>query len=235
MNILILAAGPKEPYLNAGFTFPKNLIEVGGKPLLQVVIENLAPLKAEEGRFIFVIRQEEIARFHTDQVIKLLDPEAIIVASHGETSGAACTALLAIEHINSDAPLLIANGDQLLEVDQVEMVRRFAQRELDGGIPVFHDVHPRYSFAKLGDHGLVIETAEKRPISNLATAGRYWFARGSDFVASAQEMILKDAHVNGAFYVVPAYNQMILKGARIGIEKVEKSQYRNLNAEFLKS
>lgn len=235
MVVLILAAGPPDNLQKAGFSFPKNLVEVNGKPLLQVVMENLAPLHNQGAKFVFVVRQDEIQRFHTDQVIKLLDPGAVVIGSYGETSGAACTALLAIEHIDNDQPLLVANGDQLLERDHNALITRFDQAGLDGGIPVFEDVHPRYSFARIGHDGLVVETAEKRPISNLATAGRYWFRKGQDFVRGAMDMILKDSQVNGAFYVVPVYNQLILKGARIGVERVEKTQYRNLNAEFIKS
>ena len=60
----------------------------------------------------------------------------------------------------------------------------------------FRSLHPRYSYMLVDDNGLIVEAAEKRPISRHATAGFYWYRRGADFVQSAQDMIRKDAHVD---------------------------------------
>jgi len=77
---------------------------------------------------------------------------------------------------------------------------------------------------------LVVEAAEKRPISRLATAGFYYFARGRDFVDATSEMIKKDAHVNGQFYICPCYNELILRQRRIGVRVIPRSAYRSLAA-----
>jgi len=225
MNTLVLSAGSSDSFFRAGYAFPKNLVEIEGKTLIQHVIENLQGLP---GKMIFVISKEEAVKFHTDQVIRLLLPEAAVVYSGAKTSGAACTALLAAGLIDNDQPLLIANGDQILHADHKVMIDGFLKKRLDGGIPVFEDVHPRYSFVKLGEDGLVVEAAEKRPISRLATAGRYFFSKGKTFVHAAQQMILKDAQVEGVFYVCPSFNEAILAGARIGVERVEKASYISL-------
>jgi dTDP-glucose pyrophosphorylase len=227
MNVLILAAGGSEVFHAAGYAYPKNLVEIEGKPVVQHVIENLSGLG---GRMIVVLRRDEAVKFHTDQVVRLLCPETEVVLSSGPTSGAACTALLAIGLIDKDEPLLIANGDQLLGIDHAAMVESFLEKRWDGGIPVFEDVHPKYSYVKLGADSLVVEAAEKRPISQLATAGRYFFAKGRLFVKAAQQMILKDAQVDGSFYVCPVYNEAILAGARFGVMQVEKSAYKSLTS-----
>jgi len=228
MNILVLAAGSSESYVQAGYSFPKNLVEIENRPLLQRVLENLAPLRVLGAKFIVVLRREECVRFHTDQMVRLLDPEAKIVLSPSKTSGAACTALLASSYIDEEEPLLIANGDQLLLHDHIALVEHFIKMNWEGGIPVFDDVHPRYSFVKLGADNLVVETAEKRPISRNASAGRYFFRNGSTFVRCAKKMILKDAQVEGAFYVCPAYNELVLEGRKIGVTSVQRDHYVNL-------
>jgi dTDP-glucose pyrophosphorylase len=228
MNVLILAAGGSESYAQAGYPFPKNLVEIDRKPLLQLVFENLEPLRELGARFHVVLRREECQKYHVEQVVRLLDPMANIVQCPSNTSGAACTVLLASGFIDNDSPLLIANGDQLLLHDHRVMVREFLQQGWDGGIPVFDDVHPRYSFVKLGADGLVVEAAEKRPISRNASAGRYFFRHGSTFVRCAMRMILKDAQVEGAFYVCPAYNELVLEGGRIGVSRVAREHYVNL-------
>jgi dTDP-glucose pyrophosphorylase len=228
MNILALMAGGSEAFAEAGYTFPKNLVEIGGKPLVQRVLENLLPQLPADGRLVTVLRHDEVLRFHTASVVNLLAPGAVIVETPGPTAGAACTALLAIEHLNDDTPLLIANGDQLFDCGLAAALADFRARSLDGGIVVFDDVHPRWSFVKVDADGRAVETAEKRPISRLATAGLYYFAHGSDFVRAATGMIKKGADVNGLYYVCPAYNELILEQKNIGVHEIPKAAYRSL-------
>lgn len=228
MNVLVLLAGPSAPFREAGYSYPKSLIEIAGLPAVERVLSAYRPLEALGARFIFVVRGEENRRFHIGMVLRLLMPEAVVVETPGDTAGAACTALLAVAEINDDTPLIIANGDQIIDHDLTEAVTGFQDRGLDGGILVFKAVHPRWSYVKCGDDGLVIEAAEKRPISDLATAGFYWFARGLDFVRAAERMILKDAHVDNAFFVCPAYNEMILEQKRVGVHRMEPGDYHSL-------
>ncbi len=228
MNILVLMAGGDDAFKEAGYLYPKNLTEIEGLPLVQRVIESMAPLLVPSNTLICCIRKEENQQVHTGSVINLLVPSAKIVEVDGATGGAACTALLAVEHINSDEPLLIMNGDHLLAADLATAIADFKARKLDGGVVVFEAVHPRWSYVKLGAGDLVVETAEKRPISNLATAGTYYFARGRDFVSAATEMIKKDAQVGGLFYVCPAFNQLILRQARIGVHRIGRNAYHSL-------
>lgn len=225
MNVLVPIAGPDEAFRERGLGPTKNLAELARKPLVQHVHENLRPLG---GRFLFVVRRDEVARFHLDEILRLLEPGCVVVVAEGATTGAACTALLAIEHIDTDEPLVIANGDQVLLTDLPAAVGEFRDRGLDGGILTFDAVHPRWSYVRLGADGLIVEAAEKRTISRHATAGFYYFRRGRDYVEAAMEMIRKDAHVNGGFYVCPAYNQMILRQARVGIRTIPVEAYYSL-------
>ena len=227
MRTILLAAGGSEAYAEAGYFYPKNLVEVAGKPLVQHVIEHLGTV-ATDGRLLAMVRRDEDLRFHTGRVIRLVEPTATVIAVDA-TSGAACTALLAVEQIEPDEPLLLVNGDQVVVEPLDGIVAGFAGRGLDAGVVVFEGVHPRWSYVRVGDDGLVIEASEKRPISRLATAGAYWFARGGDFVECAMAMIRKDAHVGGQFYVCPTLNEMVLRNARVGIHRVERTDYLSLH------
>jgi dTDP-glucose pyrophosphorylase len=228
INVLILFSGSNQGFKDAGYAYPKNLVEIAGAPLVQHVLEHLTPLEAFDARQICLFPHDENARHYTGAVIHLLKPSAVLIEVKGNTSGAACSALLAVEQINNDQPLIIVNGDQILNADLAAVVRDFQGRQLDGGIVVFEDIHPRWSFVKCDAAGFVVETAEKRPISRLATAGFYYFARGSDYVLAASESIKKDAHVNGSFYICPVYNELILRQHRIGVHLVPRRAYRSL-------
>ena len=94
--------------------------------------------------------------------------------------------------------------------------------EVDGGILTFNSVHPKWSFAKTDEDGFVTEVAEKKPISNNATVGIYYWSKGSDYVKFAEQMIKKDNRVNGEFYVCPVYNEAIEDEKKIKTFHVEK-------------
>jgi NDP-sugar pyrophosphorylase family protein len=221
MNTLILMSGSSRSFLEAGYLYPKNLVEIAGVPLVQKVLEKITPPRGINSRNICVLQRDENIKYHTGSIIKLVDPNAVIVELKSETSGAACSALLAVDLINNDEPLVIANGDQLLDFDVFLAVADFQKRKLDGGILTFEDLHPRWSFVKCDKEGLLIEAAEKRPISKLATAGFYYFSKGKDFVEAAMSMIIKGGEVNGLFYICPIFNELVLLQKKIGIFTID--------------
>jgi len=225
MNFLIPMAGPDEAFKDS-FAFGKSLAEIEQRPVIEHVVERLSALP--EAKFVFVIRKEDARRNHLDTVLKLLSPSCTVIIAESQTAGAACTALLAIEHIDPHAPLVITNGDQLIDVDVGMILASFYSRQLDAGVIVFDAVHPRWSYVRVDSQGNVVEAAEKRPISRNATAGFYYFKTGSSFITAAQQMILKDDHVGGAFYVCPCLNQLILSNARIGTHVIPRSSYHSL-------
>ena len=226
LNVLIPLGGKSEFFDAHDFPFPKPLIEVCGKPMIQIVIEDMAKIAAPK-RFIFIVRMEDCQKYHLDRVLRLLtDDNCEIVQLREDTKGAACSSLLAISHIDNVEPLLIYNGDQHIDYDLGHAIRHFDARGVDGGVICFESIHPKWSYVRL-EGGLVVESAEKRPISKNAIAGFYYFRRGSDFVAAAQDMIKKDVNVNGAYYVAPVLNEMILNDKRVEIIKVPADGYHS--------
>ena len=211
LNVLIPMAGAGSRFEAAGYTFPKPLIEVRKKPMIQVVVENLN-IKAN---FIYVVQKSHREKYNLDALLSLITPGCKIVETEGMTEGAACTALLAKEHINWDAPLFFANSDQFVEWDSNEFMYKMNETNADGGIVTFEATHPKWSFAKINKQGLVTEVAEKNPISNIATIGFYYWKHGSDFVKYAEQMINKNIRVNNEFYVCPVFNEAIEDGKAI--------------------
>lgn len=226
MIVLVPMAGGDEAFKERGYPYCKPLVEIHGKPLVEHAWSCLRALKPE--KFVFVVRKEDVLRSHLPSVLRLMDPTSVVVQAEGPTAGAACTALLAIEQIDPEAELIVTNGDQLFECDLAAVVNDFRSRKLDAGTITFDSVHPRWSFVRIGADGLVQEAAEKRPISRSATAGFYYFRRGKDFLNAATDMIRKDAHVNGLFFVCPTFNEMILSGAKIGVHKIAREDYISL-------
>jgi HAD superfamily hydrolase (TIGR01509 family) len=205
LNVLIPMAGAGSRFEQAGYTFPKPLIEVKGKPMIQVVVDNLN-IKAN---YIYVVQKKHREKYNLDTLLNLITPNCKIVETEGVTEGAACTALLAKEYIDNDNPLFFANSDQFVEWDSNEFMYKMNETDVDGGIVSFRATHPKWSFAKIDDDGFVTEVAEKNPISDIATVGYYYWKHGSDFVKYAEQMIDRNIRVNNEFYVCPVFNQAI--------------------------
>ena len=205
LTVLIPMAGAGSRFQQAGYTFPKPLIDVKGKPMIQTVVDNLN-IKAN---YVYVVQKEHREKYNLDTLLNLITPNCKIVEVDKITEGAACTALLAKKYINKDTPLFFANSDQFVEWDSNEFLYKMNETEADGGIVTFKATHPKWSFAKINEQGLVTEVAEKNPISDIATVGFYYWKKGSDFVKYAEQMIEKDIRVNNEFYVCPVFNQAI--------------------------
>jgi HAD superfamily hydrolase (TIGR01509 family) len=217
LNVLIPMAGAGSRFEQAGYTFPKPLIDVRNKPMIQVVVENLNM----DANYIYIVQKKHRDQYNLDTLLNLITPGCKIVEVDGITEGAACTALLAKEYINSNAPLFFANSDQFVEWDSNEFMYKMQETDADGGIVTFEATHPKWSFAKTDENGLVTEVAEKNPISNIATVGYYYWKCGSDFVKYAEQMIEKNIRVNNEFYVCPVFNQAIEGGKQIRTFNVE--------------
>ena len=210
MKILIPMAGEGSRFSREGYTFPKPLIELNGRPMIQNVIDNLD----FDCDYIFLVRKSHIDKY--PGILNTLEHatkgNCDIVVVDSLTEGAACTTLLAKEFINNDDDLLIANSDQFIEYSRQNFLTMKRLSGVDSIVFTFSAVHPKWSFVKMDSHGFVTEVAEKKPISNVATCGIYWYKKGSDFVKYAERMIDKDIRVNGEFYIAPVYNELIADG-----------------------
>ena len=218
LNVLIPMAGAGSRFATAGYTFPKPLIDVEGKPMIQVVVDNLNI----EATYIYVVQKEHREKYNLDTLLNLITPNCKIVEVDGLTEGAACTTLLAKEFIDNDAPLVMANSDQFVEWDSNEFMYKMIEQKVDGGILTFTATHPKWSFAKVDEYGYVTEVAEKNPISDIATVGVYYWAKGSDYVKYAEQMISKNIRTNNEFYTCPTFNEAIADGKKIKTFNIEK-------------
>ena len=203
-------AGEGSRFAKEGYTFPKPLIDVNGRPMIQVVVENLD----FDATYIFLVRKEHLQRYSglKTTLDRITNGKFQIVEVDGLTEGAACTTLLAKHLINDDDELLIANSDQVMSYSIENFKLMKSLTSVDGIIFTFNALHPKWSFVKVNSRGIITELQEKNPISNIATCGVYWYKKGSDYVKYTEQMINKNIRVNNEFYVAPVYNEYINDG-----------------------
>lgn len=225
MNILIPMAGKGSRFVKAGYNKPKPFIDVDGKPMIIRVLENL---KYPNARYILIGRKEHGEK----EVLKSIKRNfnIIWIPIEKTTEGTACTILHARKHINNNDPLLVANSDQIVEMNIRDYISDAKKRKLDGSILTFIDkeMDPKWSFAKVNSRQLVTEVKEKVPISKFATVGIYYFAKGRYFIDAAIDMIAGNDRVNNEFYTCPVYNYLIKNKLKVGIYNIDRKKMHGI-------
>ena len=201
MNIVIPMAGAGSRFAAAGYKQPKPFIPMNGKTMIEHVIDNVGLPGA---KFFLLARTEHLAHVSATGLVDRSDVAFIPIEKM--TEGAACTVLRAEGFIDNDEPLILANSDQYIEYDRNEWLSFVAC--VDGAIMTFPATESKWSYS-LEEEGRVIRVAEKQVISEKATVGLYYFAKGRYFVEAAKKMIAKNIRVNNEFYVCPAFNEIV--------------------------
>lgn len=218
LRIVIPMAGEGKSFKAAGYSFPKPLIDIDGKPMIQWVVDNINVA----GKFVFIVREEHVKLYNLHYLLNLIAPGCEIVTVDEPGGGAAVTVLKAKHFFSDNDPIAVVNSDQIIAWNSNEFFYSMAADSCDGGIVTFKSTHPQWSFVKVSDEGFVSEVAEKKPISDRATAGVYYFKRGVEFVKYAEQMISSNVRTLGEFFVCPVYNEYIRDGKKIRTFPVEK-------------
>ena len=196
-----------------GYKEPKPLIRILGKPIVEWAIETIG----DEGNFIFCCSQKHIKQYQLEKLLKQKIPNCKIISIDHHTEGTAKTILEAKDLIDNDEELFISDSDHYILWNKVQFNEQVRTSLIDACVFVFPENQKSkdYSYVKIDEKGLVIESAEKIPISKIACAGMHYFRRGSDFVKYAEIMIEKEHRFNNEFYVTPVYNELAKHGKKI--------------------
>lgn len=210
-------AGRGSRFAEVGHRVPKPMIDVKGKPMYAWAMDSL-PL-ALARNVIFICLEEHLKGFGLEEDIRKryaqLNP--VVIPLSKVTEGQACTVLEARAHIDRDEPLIIYNADTWCRTSLLTSLP-LLPRSVSGVLGVFEAPGEKWSFARTDSAGRVVEVAEKKRISNLASTGLYHFTSGAEFVAEADAMIAANDRVNNEFYVAPVYNRMIAKGRELRVD-----------------
>ena len=221
MNVVFLMGGRNSTEFSNDY--PIYLSEVCNHLILEnqiKYVQSIAPQK-----IIFCFKKQDIDQYHVDFIAKALATNAHIVPVCGQTKGSICSALLASAHIDNEEELILCSVDDCVDVALTEIVATFRSQQSDAGIVTFRSVHPRYSFVKTDESGIVCEFAEKRPISTQALASIYYFRRGADFVRCAKNVIRKDNTIKENFYISQTLNEIILEQKKITVHHIDSQAF----------
>jgi hypothetical protein len=217
--IVIPMAGRSQRFLDAGYARPKFELQLAGRSVFAHAVESFAASFATLP-FLFVA-QSEAEAFVRAEAAALGISEFEVVGLPGVTAGQAETVEWGVDAIGWDGALTVFN------IDTFRPGFAFPGPPLDaadGWLEVFRGSGDNWSYVRPapGDGPWALETAEKRPISDLCCTGLYHFARTGDFRrALAAERASPQA---AELYVAPLYNHLIARGARIGWRRIEPAE-----------
>jgi len=227
MNILIPIAGEDRFFRPDEYFFPKPLVEIAGTPMIELCVRTLVQ-QFPAAHFIFVVQNEHCTKYSLDGMLRILtNDRCTIVRLNQPTKGALCSALLAIDHIRADEPLVIANGDQIIEADLGALVDRIEAQGNDAAVVTFESLHPRWSFVNVDQNGFVCEAAEKRVISRNAIAGFYYYRMGKLFLDAALRTLEYEAGRDGAYFISQTLNNLVLEGRKIACLRIDAGSYHS--------
>ena len=213
MILVLPMAGRGERFVRAGYTIPKPLIALEESVPMFARAASSFPLE-QFTEIIFVVLREHCELYQFDSIIRrhYAHFNIKVVVLDNVTSGQAETVALALAGKSRDEELIVFNGDSAFNDDISPWLIENASH-YDGALQVFRDTDPRWSFARVDDNGKVLETAEKRVISDLASTGMYYFKSWVRYMRLYDKLELS----GGEKYIAPMFNHLIAAGGRVGI------------------
>lgn len=226
LHIVMPMAGEGSRFANAGWTTPKPLIELNGQSLFKHAISSVTA-EGIKMKYSFVVRHEHIEKYGIGAGIKSFLPEANIFSVMKTTRGAVETCLMAESAIADDDAVIIMDCDiEFRSVKFIEIIKDILSQSVEeangGALVSFESSEPKYSYAEVGEDGLVKRTAEKEPISTHALCGAYFFSTGKRFKEIAHQLLNEAEFKKPEYYVSLLYNYMLANGEKVQLAPMEE-------------
>lgn len=216
--------GKGSRFSNCGYEFPKPLLKINGKPFFYWASQSILR-DIEVMDLTFVVLKEHIDKYNIDREIKDFYPNAIINVIPEVLNGVVLTCIEGIKNIEDDEPIVFNDCDHIFRSMEF---KSFAEKGfndgIDGGLLTFNSKSPKYSYLKLDENKNVINTVEKKVISNKAICGCYYFKNKYIFDESVNVYLKECAYKE--LYLSGVYNTMVDSG------KVVKSFKTDFHVPF---
>ena len=219
MEVIVPLAGPD--FVSADGEV-KALIPLLGKPLLLHVLKSRPWAEAVSG-YTFIFKEDKPTRVFVEEHLRQWYPNATVIFLSSFTRGAACSAMAGVacqRELNS--PLIVDLAD-ILYSSKLNVEDRLDREPRCGGLALtFKSTNPLYSYLRSDETGRVLEAAEKKVISNDASAGTYVFRNSAIYLHAVAHAFSNEASQvhNGLFFVCPLFNGVLAQGMDVEMEPV---------------
>ncbi len=226
LHIVMPMAGEGSRFLKEGWTTPKPLIQLHGIPLFKRAIGSVQT-DGVQMKYSFIVRQNHIDEYGIDKGILSFLPKAKIFSVQQTTRGAVETCLMAESVIDDNDAVVVMDCDLEFRSKQfIELIKAALAKSGDtaagGALVSFESDSPKYSYAQIDEHNVVIRTAEKEVISNHALCGAYFFSSGQRFKQVAHQLMNEQNFAKPEYYVSLLYNYLIAAGEIVYLAPMEE-------------
>jgi NDP-sugar pyrophosphorylase family protein len=221
-------SGIGKRFIDAGYSDPKPLIEVDGKPMIEHVL-NLFPGVTD---VLFICNHHHLQNTDMYKILRKLSPDCKILGIDEHKLGPVYAVLQGINyyHFDDDKETIISYCDYGTVWDFEKFLKQ--STSFDGSIACYKGFHPHMlngnNYAFVREHNLnLLEIQEKKSFTDdkmaeFSSNGTYYFKSGRILKKYFQELIDKNLHVNGEFYVSMVYNLMVKDKLKVSIFEIEK-------------
>lgn len=225
MQVVIPMSGFGERFRAAGYTVPKPLIEIDGKPVIAHVID-MFPGTTD---FLFICNRDHLDNtgFRMEAILRQCCPSGRIVGIAAHKRGPVHAVLQVVGQIDPQRPVIVNYCDFTCYWDWQHFQRFVRDCACDGAIPAYKGFHPHSlgttNYAYLREEGgWASDIQEKQPYTSdrmqeFASSGTYYFASGTSMRDAFERTVAQDLNVGGEYYVSLAYKPLLQDGARIAV------------------
>jgi len=229
IQLVIPMSGVGRRFISAGYSEPKPLIEVDGKPIIEHVVGIFPGIKD----VIFICNEKHLRETEMREILMHIVPTCKVVeVPDTNRRGPVDAVYQAKEYIKDDSEIIVSYCDYGTVWDFKKFLEETKQGSYDGMIACYRGFHPHmlggdnYAFCKVLDNKLV-QIKEKEAFTNnkmaeYASNGTYYFNKGSILKKYFKEAIDKNITLNGEFYVSLVYNLLVEDNLNIGIFEINK-------------
>ena len=220
LALVMPMAGRGSRFERQGFTLPKPLIRLHGRPFFAWAIDSLKA-KVPLGEIVCVVLREHVERYRIDREIVARYPTAIVAAVDEVTSGAAETAALGIDRLGQDRPFAVNDCDHAFDASGLTgLIDLMGPDGAQAGLLGFRATSPAYSYVRFDPAGRVVGTVEKQVAGPFAIAGCYLFSSPSVFQENVRRY--RDVCPYPELYLSGIYNSVIEAGGTVAFQALRR-------------
>lgn len=229
MQIIIPMSGFGERFRRAGYSLPKPLIPVDGKP----IIEHVMDMFPGEKDVVFICNKDHLAEpsYKMSETLRRICPTGKIVPIEPHKLGPVNAVLTAREFIDPSKPVVVNYCDFSCYWNYEDFRQFLDETDCDGCVPAYRGFHPHSLgstfYAYMKQTGLWMDDIQEKqpwtddPKSEFASSGTYYFRSGKLCIDAFERQMADGLDINGEFYVSLAYRILKQMEMRVAIYELQ--------------